>query len=141
LSVYVRTSGNIQEQVTFQLQADAVLVQAAPVQNTWYTVLNTQNARVLGIAYEVAATGETLEVRMTIDGRVFTPSQAAVAGTDYYIKKDHTADWGFALPPDVTQYINQLSFLFDCRSLKVEMRKTTANGVGALTCRVAYQKR
>jgi len=43
-------------------QPTATLTQAAPVQNTWYTILDTiANGRLIGVYFKVADTGEDLQ--------------------------------------------------------------------------------
>lgn len=133
------TSGSGNKQIippTYQ--ADAALSQANPVQNTWYTILNTTlMVKCWSIIGYVATTGETIEVRATIDGQVLTGSQAAVAGTPYGWYKDPLSS---ALYTD-TNYASQFVMCpFECKSLKVEIRKTTAAGAGNLNGRVTYSR-
>lgn len=118
------------------LQADALLNQAAPVQNTWYTVLNTTNNGFLyAIAFGVADTGEDLEYRITIDGVVKVNSQIAVAGTVYVplLYLDYNSSYYIAA---VGATISRIDIWF--KTLKVEVRKTSANGAGNLKASVLY---
>lgn len=118
-------------------QADATLSQAAPVQNTYYTILDTsKNVKVYIIACSVADTGETLQVTITIDGQTYTGSQAAVAGTLYscFIGRDGAI--GFASGNQNVALYAPLT----ARSLKVQIKKTTAAGAGTITGRVIYAK-
>lgn len=123
----------------FKHQPDVTLDQASPVQNTWYTVLDTtRNCRLYSVSVLVATTGETLEVRITVDGVTITGGIDATADTVY------KAIWYFG-----TMVANQLylatadphhTFLLEGRSVKVEVRKTTANGTGNLKAKVTYAK-
>jgi len=129
--------------MTFQHKPDSLLSQAAPVQNTWYTVLNTvSNIRLMRFAMGVADTNETLEMKITIDGNSYTGSQAAVAGNHYhgYV---HFHDAGTIISFDTSENHSESSFpyLLEGRSIKVEVRKTTANGVGTITAAAQYTQR
>jgi len=119
-------------------QADAHLAQATPVQNTWYVVLDTtRQVRAYSLQIDVATVNETLEARLTIDGNTRTGSQAAVAGTAYFL---YLNAWGGTVSWDTTAktaIMMALGFM-DCHSLKVEMRKTTATGAGTLDGRLMY---
>lgn len=70
---------------SYTLQDDAALVQAAPVQNIWYTVLDTKtNVRIYSIVPIVWTADETLEVRITTKKRTFTGSFNATNTTYYW---------------------------------------------------------
>ena len=119
-------------------QPDATLTQAAPVQNTWYPILNTtKNCRIYRIFVSVADTNETLEVKITIDGNIISGSVPATAGTSYYV---YFSGYGNALIIDTVDPIAAYAFLLEGRSIKVEVRKTTAAGAGTITARVKYAK-
>jgi hypothetical protein len=117
----------------------AVLDQAAPVQNTWYTVLDiVAPVKVFGMGVLIADTGETLEVRVTACDTVITGSGAAVANTDYKILVNTTSAGNtITLSSSALINANQL----ECRRLKVEVRKTTAAGAGNLKAAVTYGQR
>lgn len=119
-----------------QQQADATLSQAAPAQNTWYTILDTTtNVRLLGVRFAVADTNETLEVRFTADGQTLSSNAlAATAGTMYYVTRVTSTNPLYLSTGDTTS----MAFLYEARSLKVEIRKTTAAGNGTITARAAY---
>ena len=120
--------------------ADALMQQANPVQNTWYTILNTStNLRVYGAGVAVADTNETLELKLTIDGNTLTGTQAAVAGTMYIALKDAGSN-ATTLTMSATQYNLMRYSPLDCKSFKAEVRKTTAAGVGTITGRVVYSQ-
>jgi len=121
-------------------QADAVLSQAAPVQNDWYVLLDTtRNCVVYGIEAGVATTDETLECRVTIDGQVLTGGLApATAGTPYFILK--TAESASLIWTATIFAVNQRYLGLMGRSVKIEVRKTTAAGAGTITARVQYAR-
>jgi len=129
----------IRTELTFQHQADATLSQANPEQNTWYTLLDTTlNALIYAISVRVATTDETIAVRITVDGQVYTGSTAQTKDTWYYwyIRvRDGTME-ASSLTVGVA-YIGPL----EGRSVKIEVRKTTAAGTGTITGRVIYAKR
>jgi hypothetical protein len=124
----------------FEYQAPAVLNQAAPVQDTWYTVLDTvSNARVYQAGMNVEDTDETLEVKVTLDGiTIGTVAIAATHSTAYYLY------WVFDPITRTTKislsttFQHARSFLLEGHSVKVELRKTSANGAGNLTGIVMY---
>jgi len=123
-------------------QADALLSQAAPVQNTWYTILAaTPNVRVYGISVKVVTTGETLEVKMTIDGQTLTASFACLADTDYIYYLDL---WATATSPILMSAARGILYpnggWIEGRSVKVEVRKTTNAGAGTLIGKVVHGK-
>ena len=63
-------------------QEDATLTQAAPVQNTYYTVLETtQNCRLIRVTGRIETTGETLNFRITVDGQVILSDNLASVGS------------------------------------------------------------
>jgi hypothetical protein len=124
---------------TFQLMPDALLVQAAPVQNTWYTVLDTvANCRLIGLGIGIATVGEDLEVKITVDGRTIIGTGTAVEGAEYQAMI-HTHDTGTVLVFSSTEAPR--SFIIEGRSIKVEIRKTTANGAGNLLGCAMYGQR
>lgn len=117
----------------------ALLDQAAPVQNTWYTVLDTvYNVKVFGMAIKVADTGETVEVKITVDGHTITGSGAANANTDYKVLIN-TLSTGNAIILSSSALINANQL--EGRSFKVEVRKTTAAGAGNLLASVSHCQR
>lgn len=126
---------------TFQRQAHATLSQAAAVQNTWYTVLDTiNNVRVDSLKIIIDTANEDLEMKITIDGIAITIPQAnAVAGTSYFLSQNGNIANGFSL--GLAQTESTRSFLVEARTFKVEVRKTTANGGGLLGSRVIYDRR
>jgi len=129
----------IQTSLQYQFQTPAELNQASPVQNQWYTVLDTTNALLLQMAVMIYTTSETLEIKITLDGEVSTTSLAATNDTVY--------GFAYRVHPEVTQPVFQAGLdytqfvLIPTRIFKVEVRKTTANGTGRLRSRVVYAKR
>lgn len=119
-------------------QPDAVLNQVAPIQNVWYTIMDTTlNCRVISISITVATTGETLEARVIIDGQVLTsPGVACGAGTPYFVCI--YAATGQLLILAAGGLGNNVFPSFEGRSIRVEVRKTTAAGAGNLIGRVVH---
>jgi len=113
--------------------------QAAPVQNTWYPILNTTNVILYDVQLKIATTGENLEIRITADGVVhgLFSAYAAVANTNYrviyWLRADsvaaNTLDLSVAAP---------YGTLMSARAVLIEMRKTSANGVGVLSGSAHY---
>jgi len=122
-------------------QAVALLNQPAPVQNQYYTILNTINARIIFVSGRVDTTGETLEARVTIDGQSDTYSWAAVAGSNYWIyNSSDPTGWGILASAAgvLTTFVSGGGHL-DCQSFLAELRKTTAAGAGNLRGAVLYE--
>ena len=130
---------SLDKSLTYEHQPDATLSQANPVQNQFYTVLDSKKrCRVYVVTVLVWTTGETLEVRITVDGQVLTGTVNASATTYYYV---HHQLYGSALIVDGNiLLLGHYSFL-EGREVKVEVRKTTAAGTGTLEARVVYAKR
>lgn len=129
----------IRTELTFELQEDATLAQAPPVQNTWYTILDTTlNVRIYGVDIKVEDDNETLQVRITVDGQTKTGSKACTADTSYDVRFPYT---GGVLIIDSTIRMDYSTFMIEGRSVKIEIRKTTATGTGTLRGRAQYGKR
>jgi len=127
------------KRLTFEDQPDATLSQVNPVQNQWYTILDSKKeCKVYAITVLVWTTGETLEVRVIIDGKVLMGSVNASATTYYYV---HHQLYGSALIVDGNIFLLGHYSPLEGREVKVEVRKTTAAGSGTLDARVVYAKR
>ena len=124
----------------FEHQDPALLSQPNPVQNTWYTVLDTtRNVRVYNIAIGVGTANETLEIRVTLDGTAYTGSLAATFGTTYYAVMDPNAiAQVLQVNPSATAYNWYRAFLMEGHSVMIEVRKTTVTGAGNLLALVEY---
>lgn len=124
-----------------RLQSPAILNQATPVQNTWYTIIDTSgDLEIYGCSIAIQTTGETLEVRITIDGvNPNNLTQIAVAGTNYKVSIDHdyTGIWLSAAAGNLI--VHGYSSL-KCHTFKAEVRKTTAAGGGNLRGMVSYSR-
>lgn len=123
-----------------QMQAPAALSQATPVQNTYYTIINTTGKiRCIAIIVNVGTTGETLELAGTIDGIAFdVTGLAATAGANYGYRIYETAGSFNLIATSANPGGLTLPFIFECRQLLVQVRKTTANGTGTLLGKVIY---
>jgi len=121
--------------ITFTQQARVDSGITPPVQNTWYTILDTtNNVHIYMLNVAINTTGETLQLRMTIDGQVWTRNFTATAGIYYYIL--HGID-----EPLFSSYDNDMNGRdFEAKSIKIEVRKTTANGVGQLEWHCSFGK-
>jgi len=136
MSQYVRTSGSSKVPPLTSVK----LNQAGPVQNTWYTVCNLTDILFNCVAFQILATGETLEVRLTIEGIALgVGTQVAVAGTTYQLDVLLGTDGTYWVTPNAIVALGLRNPLY-MRSLKVEIRKTTAAGAGNLQCAVSYNQ-
>lgn len=123
-------------------QNEAVLDQAAPAQNTWYPVLETtEMCRILTFTVAIETVNETLEVRITADGiPLISGGYVCTAGQNnvvlFALDRDNSAQLALGLNKSTNIYY---SFLIEAKSLKAEVRKTTANGAGNLKGVVQYQ--
>ena len=144
---YLRTSGNITEQVTFQLQPDAIVNQANPVSGTpyaWKTaagvLLGTQrNVRIIAISASVTWTVQPspLEVRVTIDGVVLNaPFVNPATATPYYAVRGPFDT--LALNDTDFTYLNEA--LLEGRSVLIEF-ETTGGTVSNLSGNIKWAKR
>lgn len=122
-------------QRTYEHQPEAALNQAAPVSTTWYTVLaETALCKVHHIMFRVQTTGEDLECELTVDGEVYTATQAAVAGTAYYLTIQPTS----AATPSGTKQDVYNGNPIEGKLIQVRLRKTSAAGAGNLQGYVGY---
>jgi len=124
--------------MSFAAQPDAVIDQATPVQNTWYTVLQAYDVKVFGIGLQVDTTTETLECRITVDGNAYTGSASCTNDTKY---KATMQTWPTGAVIVITNSILINSNQLEARNLKVEVRKTSASGTGNLKACVTYVTR
>ena len=124
----------------YAMQDDAVLAQAAPAQNTWYTVLDTQvNVRIYSIVPIVWTANETLEVRITTKNRTISGSLDATHTTYYWAFMKMYAE-GLDFETGAKHLAGYDAPLED-PSVKIEIRKTTAAGAGNLECRVQWAQK
>jgi len=140
---YVRTSGNITEQVTYQQQADVNFNQAGAVQNTWYTVLNTLNGRLEYIRVGCTVANETVEFRATIDGTIKLGANNCNFGSLYEILPDLAAINNLNFDGTATNYLayRGLAGILEGHRVLIEVRKTTNAGASALVCTMIHHKR
>jgi len=115
-----------------EMQPVLNFVQPAPVINIWYTVLDTErDPRLLKAVFRVLTTGESIQVRLIIDGQIWdSQAVAAVAGTWYYVMYSSSMPDYLYLTATTAMWAGY-TFL-EGRSVQVQMRKTTANGAGDL---------
>lgn len=109
------------------------------VQNTWYTVLDTtENCKVIGFGGYIGVADETVEGRITIDGVTIL-----VYGINWTFATQYLASWGY-IDDNLMQWFGVDAMrlgqpLIVGKSVKIEIRKTTANGANTLTAGVQYQ--
>jgi hypothetical protein len=115
----------------WQHQPDAVLDQANPVQNTWYTVLAaTEDIRIISFGAYVEDTGETIEGRIVIDGvTIMVDPLAFAAATVLETVNNNPALPSFQWMAGATAY---RAFFIEGQNIAISIRKITANGVGIL---------
>lgn len=120
-------------------QTDATLDQATPVQNTYYTILDTTlNARIIAIYGKVATTDENIQLKVTFDGIVIE-NTAAAGGINVYLEACllQTGLFQWVAVDSISKF---RAFHVEARSIKIEIRKTTNNGAGNLHGLVKYGK-
>jgi hypothetical protein len=125
--------------IAFKTQADAIIDQAIPVQNTWYTVAHVYNAKIFGIGVQVDTTTETLAVRITVDGNVLTGVGVSCTNDTKYRATLQAYPTGTAVVITGTLLTN--SNMLEGRDVLVEVRKTSAGGTGNLKASVSYATR
>ena len=126
----------------FKHQPDATLDQADPVQNTWYTIIDEKNCQIIGISVTVLVADETLEVQFIVDGVTIPGAGSPVtAGTTMYVYLlVSTPTQAKILLSSTSAYGSYNAFIIEGRSVKVQIRKTTAAGNGNLQGCVAWNK-
>lgn len=126
----------------FERQAPATLNQATPVQNTYYTILDTtKNARIYQIAINIEDVGETLQVKVTIDGQTIESDAVSVAHSTIIYVHSYPDAINRTEKMTLKSAIGDFTarpFEFEGKSVKIEVKKTTANGAGNLTGIVSY---
>ena len=120
-------------------QADAILNQAAPVQNTWYPVLATQSrtTRIYLASIVVATADETLQMRILVDGLTLSGALNATLGTVYRVE----FNYGIAAESLVIGTTRDSTYIVEGRNVSVDVRKTSATGAGTLSAIVKYALR
>lgn len=88
----------------------------------------------------VATANEDLEIKLTIDGQALVGSQAAVAGTNYTFYKAAVAGTLSGVSGATDTVLAAYRCFIEARSVKIEVRKTSATGAGILSGRVVYAK-
>lgn len=131
-SVSARTSMHPSPRQVFEHQADSILSQATPVQNTWYPILaTTLNCELLQVGARVADTTETLEIRVIMKNETVTIAWAGTNDQEYNIFRKGGITAGLAA---VNATDNPSSyFLYEDPTIAVDIRKTTAAGTGTFT--------
>ena len=135
----IRVEGNNDEM--FEYQAPATLNQASPVQNTWYDILaTTGKVKIYQISVNIEDANEDLEVQAVIDGQtVPAVSWTATHSTNYYIRFSTSAiARTINLYGDTNAGILYQVFGLEGHSVRIRVRKTSANGTGNLTGVVSY---
>lgn len=117
------------------------------VQNTWYpapAVTGVLKGLMLSISPTVA--NETLECRLTVDGTLYNcaAGQAITAGNSHCVflrTNCGVASLLATIEAAATTYVSLFRYDFlPCKSLMVEVRKTTAAGASHLLTTLAYSK-
>ena len=131
----VRSSGS----AWFPTYSVSSLAQAAAVQNTWYTLLNTTaDCYVYSVAIMMSTVQETLEVRYTIDGSVYTIAAGVVCAADTWFVGGVNVSTGLPYFEAAGNRVNWIRYDFCGRSVKVEVRKTTVAGANVLNGYVTF---
>lgn len=120
-------------------------IQPTAVQNTWYTVCDLRNVEYLEMDYVIdGAAAEDIEVRFTVEGEAFTGTDAGLAGHTHKTVMFNLQPAG-GPPPTWLQITPLASGTFvvgasrkSCKSLKVEIRKTTAAAAQTIAAGVLY---
>ena len=117
-----------------------VVNQAPPVQNTWYTVFDASDVRLLWCVIQQTndeTAAKDLEVRWTIDGNVYLVALSLDALTEAYIFRSHEPST--AGTDGLTDSADPRNGTFYCdkrgKAFKVEVRITSVVGTNqTLTC-------
>ncbi len=122
----------------FKHYTDAVSI-AGPVQNDWNNILTEKrNCRVYSVSVAVAADNETLELRAYVDGEwVPAVAEACTAGTVYH-GRWYNSSTTASLDLNSAASYQTFSYLLEGAVVRLQVRKTTALGVGAITTVTRY---
>lgn len=124
--------------VEWRYQEVAWIAQAAAVQNTWYVVLAATGVYTYlhHVAINMTANNETLEIEVTIDGRVIVTQVAAVAGNIYQLMFNSNPSIvnDFSLQGEHIRNTLQL----EGHNVQIRARKTTVVGAGTLNCKCQF---
>ena len=141
---------NVREQMPVYKELNET--QPGAVQNTWYNMFEKSNVEFAGLAMGVTVADETLEFRITIDGVVIDIS----AGIDLLFATNSKSDIATGTPRYTSGQLVIISGApagnvdiqstkgnrwLKGRSVKIELRKTTAGGASALRLLGVYHKR
>ena len=125
--------------VEWRYQEVAWIAQAAAVQNTWYVVLAATGVYTYlhHVAINMTANNETLEIEVTIDGRVIVTQVAAVAGNIYQLMFNSNPSIvnDFSLPLQRDDYT---PIELEGHNVQIRARKTTVVGAGTLNCKCQF---
>ena len=126
------TSGTIG---IFEMQPFGTLNQSSPVQNTFYTILEATNCMLYDVGVNIEDTNETLQVRITIDGVVFSPASfGATHSTEYNaFTSTNAITRDVLIRIETIGTIHYTKLMLQGKSVKVEVAKTTNAGSGNLT--------
>ena len=112
----------------------------AAVQNDWYEIVSGVNCRLSAVCFMMETLAEDIELRITVENESsFTLAQAAaVAGTWYNLVRSPVGAYGYLIISGDASNTNGRSFIGEYRNVKVELRKTTANGANTLWRRATF---
>jgi len=128
----------------YKHQPPKKLNQAAPVQNTYYTIFEEINARIHMMHFGVEDANETLEVKVTIDGETWiSDAFAATHSTSYSVDRHEdaitrTETLEFDSTP--SHFGKYRAYVLEGHSVKIEVRKTTATGAGNLVGVISWSR-
>ena len=134
-------TATIKNLLTFAVMPLVNFVQAAAVQNTWYTILDTSlNIRIKSIFVQCDV-AEDIELRLTIDGNTRTYAGTVDAGV-MFVPVELT---GFLVLVDASTIAaaitTERSFWLESKTCKIEIRKTSTVGVAQLLAWLDYAQR
>ena len=121
----------------WKFKALAALDQAPPVQNTWYTVLDTvSKARLYSLVFKQIndeAAVKNIDFKVTADGLTLENSADRASGiANYFYQSPYSSSVAWIQNPN---YIMSNYYIaFHAKSLKVEMRTTSAAGTNQHLC-------
>jgi len=109
----------------------AVVNEAPPVQNQWYTVFDEENVRLIWCvvtATDLLAAGADIEVRWTCDGNVYFMAHTVASGGPEWVFRMWSPSTGGTLGLSTDDSVRNAAFNVDKRaqSFKVEVRVTSA---------------
>ena len=138
-----RAGGSIAAQIKYAYKDNDTdeVSEAPPVQNTWYEVMNREDARLIWCQFlqtNDEAANKDVEIKWTIDGNVYFYGVSVASASPKYVYRIHVPSAGGTAGLTIDTEKRNAAYNVDKRgqAFKVEIRTTSVPGTNqVLTCR------